>query len=163
MTRRRGRRRKKLLDDLKDRRGYCQLKEEAVDRTTGRNRFGRDFGPVVWQITDNNESFQPHYGPGVDSTSNRNKYQEYFLGGKSGLRVGLTTLPPSCAECLEIWEAQLPGTLRAVMGLLYFYTTILRALFHSTDRDIGVSGKSWRKYQVSSLTYSVISFTLIFF
>ena len=39
MTRRRGRRRKKLLDDLKDRRGYCQLKEEALDRTTWRNRL----------------------------------------------------------------------------------------------------------------------------
>ena len=51
-TRRRGRRRKKLLDDLKDRRGYCQLKEEALDRTVWRNRFGRGFGPVVWQITD---------------------------------------------------------------------------------------------------------------
>ena len=34
VTRRRGRRRKKLLDDLKDRRRYCQLKEEAVDLTT---------------------------------------------------------------------------------------------------------------------------------
>ena len=33
VTRRRGRRRKKLLDGLKDRRGYCQLKEEALDRT----------------------------------------------------------------------------------------------------------------------------------
>ena len=47
VTRRRGRRRKKLLDDLKDRRGYRQLKEEALDRTMWRNRFGRDFGPVV--------------------------------------------------------------------------------------------------------------------
>jgi len=47
VTRRRGRRRKKLLDDLKDRRGYYQLKEEALDRTVGRNRFGRGFGPVV--------------------------------------------------------------------------------------------------------------------
>ena len=47
VTRRRGRRRKELLDDLKDRRGYCQLKEEAVDRTMWRNRFGRGFGPVV--------------------------------------------------------------------------------------------------------------------
>ena len=47
VTRRRGRRRKKLLDDLKDRRGYCQLKEEALDRTTCRNRFGRGSGPVV--------------------------------------------------------------------------------------------------------------------
>ena len=34
VTRRQGRRRKKLLDDLKDRRGYCHLKEEAVDRNT---------------------------------------------------------------------------------------------------------------------------------
>jgi len=47
VTRRRGRRRKKLLDDLKDRRGYCQLKKEALDRTMWRNRFGRGFGPVV--------------------------------------------------------------------------------------------------------------------
>ena len=44
---RRGRKRKKLLDDLKDRRGYCQLKEDALDRTMWRNRFGRGFGPVV--------------------------------------------------------------------------------------------------------------------
>ena len=47
VTRRRGRRRKKLLDDLKGRRGYCQLKEEALDRTMWRNRFGRVFGPFV--------------------------------------------------------------------------------------------------------------------
>ena len=47
VTRRRGRTRKKLLDYLKDRRGYCQLKEEAQDRTMWRNRFGRGFGPVV--------------------------------------------------------------------------------------------------------------------
>ena len=33
VTRRRGRRRKKLLDDLKDRRGYFHLKEKALDRT----------------------------------------------------------------------------------------------------------------------------------
>jgi len=25
-------------------------------------------------------SFRPHYGPGVDSASNRNEYQECFLG-----------------------------------------------------------------------------------
>jgi hypothetical protein len=47
VTRRRGRRRKKLLDDLKDRRGHCLLKEEALDRTMWRNRFGRGFDPVV--------------------------------------------------------------------------------------------------------------------
>ena len=47
VTRRRERRRKKLLDDLKDRRGYCHLKEEALDRTSWRNCFGGGFGPVV--------------------------------------------------------------------------------------------------------------------
>jgi hypothetical protein len=52
VIRRRGRRCKKLLDDLKDRRGYSHLKEEALDRTIWRNRFGRGFGPVVRQ---NNE------------------------------------------------------------------------------------------------------------
>jgi len=39
VTGRRGRRRRKLLDDLKERRGYSRLKEEA--------RFGKGFGPVV--------------------------------------------------------------------------------------------------------------------
>jgi hypothetical protein len=44
---RRGRRRKQLLDDLGDRRGYSHLKEEALDRIKWRNRFGRGCGPVV--------------------------------------------------------------------------------------------------------------------
>jgi hypothetical protein len=46
---RRGIRRSKLLDVLKDRRGYSHLKEEVLDRTVWRNRFGRGFGPVVRQ------------------------------------------------------------------------------------------------------------------
>ena len=49
VTRRRGRRRRKLLDDLKDRRGYSHLKEDALDRTMWRNRFRGGFGPVVRQ------------------------------------------------------------------------------------------------------------------
>jgi len=43
------------------------------------------------------KSFRSHYGPGVGSASNRNEYQEHFLGGKGGRCVRLTTLPPSCA------------------------------------------------------------------
>ena len=39
MTGRRGRRRRKLVHDLEDRRGYSHLKEEALDRTMWRNRF----------------------------------------------------------------------------------------------------------------------------
>jgi hypothetical protein len=55
VTRRRGRRRKQLLDDLGDRRGYSNLKEEALDRIKWRNRFGRGCGPVIWQITDDDD------------------------------------------------------------------------------------------------------------
>jgi len=51
VTGRRGRRRRKLLDDLKEIRGYSYLKEEALDCTTWRVRFGRGFGPVVRQTT----------------------------------------------------------------------------------------------------------------
>jgi len=29
------------------------------------------------------KSFRSHYGPGVDSASNRNEYQERFLGVKA--------------------------------------------------------------------------------
>ena len=43
------------------------------------------------------KSLRSHYGPGVDSASNRNEYREYFLGVKSGRCLRLTTLPPSCA------------------------------------------------------------------
>jgi len=52
VARRWGRRLKKLLDDLKDRRGYSHLKEEALDRTMWRHHFGGGFGPVVRQITE---------------------------------------------------------------------------------------------------------------
>jgi len=31
--------------------------------------------------------------------------------GKGGRCLGLTTLPHSCADCLEIWKPLLPGTL----------------------------------------------------
>jgi len=47
VTGRRGRKRRKLLDDLKEKRGYSQSKEEALDRSMWRARFGRGFGPVV--------------------------------------------------------------------------------------------------------------------
>jgi hypothetical protein len=51
VTGRRGSRRRKLLNDLMERKGYSHLKEEALDRTRWRIRFGRGFGPVVRQTT----------------------------------------------------------------------------------------------------------------
>jgi hypothetical protein len=49
---RRGRRRKQLLDYIKERRGYWKLKEEALDLTLWRTRFGRGYGPVVRQTPE---------------------------------------------------------------------------------------------------------------
>jgi len=52
VTRRRGRKRKKLLVDLKDRKGYSHLKEEALDCTMWRNLFRGGFEPIVGQNTE---------------------------------------------------------------------------------------------------------------
>jgi len=40
-----------------------------------------------------------------------------FPRGKNGWLVRLTNLPPSCADCFEIWEPHPPGNLRACPGL----------------------------------------------
>jgi hypothetical protein len=61
VTRRRGRRRKQLLDDLKDRRGYSYLKEEALQRNMWRNRFGRGVQPVIRQTLDGNDVVVYYY------------------------------------------------------------------------------------------------------
>jgi hypothetical protein len=56
MTGRRGRRRKQLLDDLKENGRYWKLKEEAIDHTLWSTRFGRGYGPVVRKITERMKS-----------------------------------------------------------------------------------------------------------
>jgi hypothetical protein len=52
MTVRRERIRRQLLDDLKEKRRYWKLKEEALIRTLWRTRFGRDYRSVVIQTTE---------------------------------------------------------------------------------------------------------------
>jgi hypothetical protein len=52
VIRRRGTKHKNILDDFKDGRGYSHMKEEALGRTTWRNRFGRGFWPAVRQNTE---------------------------------------------------------------------------------------------------------------
>jgi hypothetical protein len=56
VTGRQGRRRRKLLDDLKDRRGYSHLKEEALDCTMRRTRFG----PLVRQTSNDDIYIHTH-------------------------------------------------------------------------------------------------------
>jgi len=60
-----------------------------------------------------------------------------FLGGKGGRCVRLTNLPPSCADCLEMWEPQPSGTLRACNGtaLTFVWT---RCSYTLQDSLLGV-------------------------
>jgi hypothetical protein len=63
--------------------------------------------------------------------------------GKCGRCLGLTTLPPSSADCLEIWEPQPPGTLRVFQvcnGLALLYIDMFNDKKMNFDRKnkIGV-------------------------
>jgi hypothetical protein len=53
--------------------------------------------------------------------------------------VGLTTLPPSCVGYLEIWETQLPGSLKACPGLLRDVLPLLYITNNTTEISFGVS------------------------
>jgi hypothetical protein len=46
-------------------------------------------------------------------------------GGKDGRCVGLTTLPLSCSDCLQIWMPPFPGTLKASPYLYRNWFTFL--------------------------------------
>jgi hypothetical protein len=81
------------------------------------------------------QSFRSHYDPGVDSASDRNEYQEYFLGGKGGQCVQLTTIL-MCRVSWNLgastsWNPQ--GLSRPVMGLLYL-------IFYCPFSDIIIQG-----------------------
>ena len=80
--------------------------------------------PGVSDFFTDIKSFRSHHGPGFDSASNRNEYQEYFLGGKGGRCVRLTTShhPMPLSRNLGALTSCNPvGLSRPVMGLLYLY------------------------------------------
>jgi hypothetical protein len=52
ITGRRGRRSNQLLGDLKEMKGDWKLKEEALDRSVWRTRFGRGYGYVVTETVE---------------------------------------------------------------------------------------------------------------
>jgi hypothetical protein len=59
-------------------------------------------------------------------------------GGLTEVTVGLTTLPPSSAKCLEIWEPQPPRTLRTCLGLYRdsFTTEVTTPAAASTEKTM---------------------------
>jgi hypothetical protein len=77
-------------------------------------------------------SFRSHYGPGVDPASNRNEYQEYFLGGKGGRYVMLITLPPSCTVVTKSGShnfLELTGPVQACNGTALTFTFYVVHIF----------------------------------
>jgi hypothetical protein len=72
-------------------------------------------GAVGWSIALKAGSLRVRYAVmSLEFSSGRTMslgYHEYLLGGKGGQYLGVTTLPPSCADFLE------SGTLRVYQGL----------------------------------------------
>ena len=101
---------------LHGRQTAVQLVEALCYKSEGR---GFDSRWCHWNFSLT-ESARPHCGPGVDSLLEK-RVSGIFPGVKGGRCIGLTTLPPSCANCLEIWEPQ--GLSWPVVGLLYLYQT----------------------------------------
>ena len=93
VTGRRGRRHRKLLDDLKERRGYSHLKDEALDRT-------------MWELGLEPGAHPASYTLGTGS----------FPGVKCGRGVLLTTHPLLVPQSCKSRAIPLP-TLWATPGL----------------------------------------------
>jgi hypothetical protein len=73
-------------------------KESSCEGNTEKKSFRR--GKKIKWISTISGALDSSMCPGVDSAS-KNEYQ-YIPGDKDGRCVRVTTLPPSCAECLEI-------------------------------------------------------------
>jgi hypothetical protein len=88
-----GRRRKQLLYDLKEKRRYWNLKEEALDRTLWRIRFGRGYGPVVRHTTEWINCFVVRYHCYKVITGNKENERNFLLPHVDA------TISEGCAAC----------------------------------------------------------------
>ena len=71
------------------------------------------------------------------------EYQEYFLGDKGSRCVGLTTLPPSCADCLEIWSLivlEPLGPVQACNGIAVYFDCLV---LYNRGRNHSLCGMHW--------------------
>jgi hypothetical protein len=67
------------------------------------------------------------------------------MGDKGGRCVGLTTLPPSGADCLKIWEPHSPGSFRDRPGLYSdcFTFSHMQLHFHYNSTINFITGKDF--------------------
>ena len=102
-------------------------------------------------------------GSGVDSVSNRNEYQEYFLVSKGGRCVGLTILPPSYAG-FKSGSLSLRGTLYKDCFTFPFCSTVhiwLRLFFYILFFDLRLPEDDLRRSKhVAVLADCVSKFTI---
>ena len=109
------------------------------------------------------KSFRSHYGPGVDSASNRNECQERFLGGKGGRCIRLTTLQPSCAVVVKSGNLNFlepSGPLQVYNGNGWINAWITSPLRRNPTADWVVGLVSFLAGQVS-LWADMVSFKLV--
>jgi hypothetical protein len=86
----------------------------------------------------------------VSAHSSNPVYQKYFLGGKGCRCVGLINLPPSCTECLEMWEPQPPGSLCACPDL---YRDCFTFTFFTFTFAIMEQRYIWPKLRLGDVSY----------
>jgi hypothetical protein len=84
------------------------------------------------------KSYRSHYGPRVDSASNRNEYQEHFLGVNAAGAVRLSTLPLSCAIVMKSGN----HNFLEPSGLCFFYNSSISFLFTMDGRNKQQEGQS---------------------
>jgi len=135
VTGRRGRRRRKLLDDLKERRGYSHLKEEALDRTVWRTGFGRGFGPVVRQTAEWMNTVQ-------DSLSGK-------LGRKSLLDV-------------EPHSQKIASHVNAMTGIIYEHSLLIKGAWSGMPLSLFLAEQS-SVFSNMSCSFKCIKSYLFFF
>jgi hypothetical protein len=93
------------------------------------------------------KSFQPHYGPGVDSASIRTEYQESSWGVKGDWRLRLTTSSPSVSRLSrKMWEHRCLAALwvftacyRDSFTFFYLTSAHLNGVFHKSLPSVCVS------------------------
>ena len=103
------------------------------------------------------KSFRSHYGPGVDSASNRNEYREDFLGVKAAGAYSCqptTILVPLSRNLRALTSWNPLGRPRPVKGLLYLYLYIITNSVFVVHETYNIT--VWRHH-----IYHVISDTML--